>query len=262
MLTTPVMPNYADKINQKLSIPKATSDKRIIKRCDCGYSHEQKDGLYSREGYEPTISPEIFLTGRNYPDTISYLNSELKPNILPKDTRLSLSSEELAIAMKYIKEGKDPRDAKEFDDLFARNNEKRYLWLLTDTGLRIPKGYSGYEKDEKGNMKYRRIVLECNEEKGEVLIPVGDGRIITEFDEVFGLPSKTQEIAYPHKGYYVHFWFDPEKKEDVAVGFGSCRLDDEHDCLNINANYRRSNAYDNDGFRPVRGSVQAIKKTQ
>lgn len=247
MLTVPDQePLLADKINQRLVIPSSTYVFRT--RCDCGKAEIETS--YERKGYENDISADLWHTGKDYNASLEMFNKE-KPRLFAPNTSISLSREELAKALEYIKAGKNPKEAPEFNDLFARNDEKRYLWLLTGTGLRAPKGWEdGRYETIKGEKFYPRIVVEFDKEEGHVMIPVGEGRLITQFNEAFGLPSETQEIAYPHKGHYIHFWFDPKEKE-VAVRFGSYDHGDGHRCLYIYASCRRSDGGSVGSVRPV-----------
>lgn len=211
--------------------------------------------------YKINYSQKLVKTGKNYYDSKEQL---------PAGYRLSTASEERALQRAIEETGKDPRKAKIFDDLFARNKEKWYAWQWTETGLRVPKAYKSdkHEKDEQGRKYWPRIVLIGNEKVGEVLVPEGSGRVIVEWDEVFGIPRVTENIVWFHKGYNTHFWFNSSPSKDSKSGYydvAVARWDawlpgGLERCLAVGARSVRWAAGSRDGFRPVQGSLPEIEK--
>jgi hypothetical protein len=152
----------------------------------------------------------------------------------------------------------------------------------------VPKGWENGRVDS-GTGKHPRYVIEANIPEavrmlregaswedigdsfnkvvGEYQAPEGDGNVIVESEDVFGLPLETRDIPYPHKGFYAHFWLDsgPRKDKisghhDVAVrrGCGWHRDEDER-CLDIDAVWGRWGAGSGGGFHPVRGPVPEVR---
>src|SRR3989344_9089901 len=157
---------------------------------------------YKHSGSIVKYSGSLRRTDKNYYDSKAEI---------PEGLRMSTAGEELAIQLALEHAGEDPRKAKVFDDLFARGPDKVYMWQWTETGLRVPKGReaSKYETDAQGRKYWARIVLYGDKEVGEVLVPEGGGRLVAEWDEVFGVPQTTIEnIDFPHKPYTTHFWFN------------------------------------------------------
>ncbi|HLC76691.1 MAG TPA: hypothetical protein VJH04_00650 [archaeon] len=163
----------------------------------------------------------------------------------------------------------DPRNAKVFDDLFARGQDKIYMWQWTETFLRVPRGRQNPDKpdyvDSNGRKYWAREFGNGNEVVGVVYVPEGNGRLVAELDEVSGVPQVTiEDRKLPHKPYNTHFWFDPTPAldrtsghRDVAVARRCSWLRDEGGgCLCVTADFGRSDAYSDDGFRPVRGSFE------
>ncbi len=219
-------------------------------------------GKYKSAEHIIDYSPKLTRTGKNYYDSKAGITD---------DSRISTAAEELAIQLGLERAGKDPRQADVFDDLFGRNNGGWYAWQWTETGLRVPKGRNPakYETDSNGRKYWAREFLIGDKVVGEILVPEGNGRIVVAWDEVSGLPRVTEDIAFPHKPYTTHFWFNenPDKdnksgRNDVAVGRrGSWLRDEGERCLDVGADYVRWGAGSGDGFRPVRGSVPEIKNT-
>ena len=222
-------------------------------------------GEYSHSGYNIKLSSKLTRTGKNYYDSLKEI---------PKDSRISLASEDLAIQLGLERAGKDPRKAKEFDDLFARNNNGWYAWQWTLTGLRVPKDYRAdkHEKDTQGRIHYLRIVLIGDEEVGEIPVPEGNGKAVMEWDEVFGIPRVTsdKEGDMKYDNHTTHFYFDQspgkDKKSghcDVAVARRSSWPRAGHGrCLDVDASYERWYASSDDSFRQVHGSLPAMHKEQ
>jgi hypothetical protein len=221
---------------------------------------------YKSDGYIIKHSPTLTRTGKNYYDSLKEIPDRFRISTF----RISTATEELAIQLALEKAGEDPRKAKVFDDLFGRNNNGWYAWQWTLTGLRVPKDYRAdkHEKDTQGRIHYLRIVLIGDEEVGEILVPEGDGRVVVEWDEVFGLPKTTEEMDWPHNPYTTHFWFDPspskdEKSGQCDVAVARCcywhRVAHEG-CLYVYASCGRWHAGSDGGFRLVQGSFFAPSK--
>ncbi|HLD57879.1 MAG TPA: hypothetical protein VJA47_06225 [archaeon] len=166
----------------------------------------------------------------------------------------------------------DPRMAKPFNDLFARENNGWYAWQWTETGLRVPKGWEDgrSQKDAKGNIYVPRIVLIGDQEVDETPVPEGNGRVVVEWNEVFGIPSLTtnEGDATNQKNHTTHFYLNANPdvdertgRQDVAVARGSRWHDDVHvRCLSVRARYGRWYADGDVSFRQVQGSVPVIEK--
>ena len=231
------------ELTEKFVVPAATS------------SYPTLGTAYKLPKYSINHSLRLERTGKNYRDT--------KAGI-PEGIWMSTAAEETAIQLAIERDGKDSRKAKVFDDLFGRNNDSWYAWQWTETGLRVPKGHdpNKYETDSQGRKYWPRIVLIGDREVGEVLVPEGNGRVVVEWDEVFGLAKITEDIPYLHKGYTTHSWFDPmPRKDDIsghydfAVGRG-CGWFHGGGCLGVVVGYRRWAAVSAAGFRSVRGSFE------
>ncbi|MBI4177626.1 MAG: hypothetical protein HY516_04660 [Candidatus Aenigmarchaeota archaeon] len=215
---------------------------------------------YKHAGHEIEYSPRLVRTGKDYHASKAGITG---------GERMSTAAEELAIQLGLERAGQDPRTAGVFDDLFARNEPRIYMWQWTETGLRVPKGRDPrkYETNGQGEKYWVRELLIGSDTVGEILVPEGHGRVVVEWDEVSGLPRATEDIAFPHKPYTTHFWFNvnPGKDrvsgyQDVAVGRGGGWLRDEDArCLVVDASFARSDALSDGGFRPVRGSLVDIR---
>ncbi len=217
-------------------------------------------GSYKHSGHEIEYSPNLVWTGKN-----------------PTEGRVSTADEELAIQLGLERAGIDPRQAKVFDDLFARNKSHVYIWQRTETSLRVPKGYdpNTYQTDDQGRKYWVREVLIGDNVVGEVLVPEGHGRVVPYsknpedvWDMVFGLPRITSDSVNDRKygNHTTHFGFNenPWKDntsghKDVAVWRGSgWLLGGDEGCLVVGAPYERWGALSYVGFRPVRGSLPDI----
>ena len=180
---------------------------------------------------------------------------------------MSTAAEELAIQLELERSAEDPRNAKAFDDLFARNDDQRYIWQWTATGLRVPKGRkpNAYEVDKHGRKYWVRILVIGNSEVGEVLVPEGNGRVVPHtpevpdvWDEVTGLPTITEPLKWPHNPYTTHFWFDPNL-EEVAVGRGSREHSQAGSCLDVLADCPRLGSAEYTGVRLVQRLLPELK---
>ncbi|MBI5061826.1 MAG: hypothetical protein HZB67_05965 [Candidatus Aenigmarchaeota archaeon] len=214
---------------------------------------------YKQGGYEIEYANRLVRTGKHYYDSKAEL---------PENYRMSTAAEELAIQLALERAGNDPGKAKVFDDLFARGLDKIFIWQWTETGLRVPKGREAgkYETDAQGRRYWARIVLDGDKEVGEILVPDGGGRLVAEWDEVFGIPRVTIENRdFPHNPYTTHFWFNstPDRDStsghyDVAVGRSAWPHAVYEGCLYVAASYVRLPAPSDAGFRLVRGSLPEI----
>ncbi len=234
---------------KKFIIPSASSD----------YPTQGK--AYMSERHKIEYLPSLVRAGSNY------YNSKYG---IVYGVRMSTAAEELAIQRGMEMSGKDPRRGGEFKDIFTRNGHHWYAWQWTETGLRVPAGRdpNKYETDEQGRKYWAREVLIGKDVIGEVLVPEGNWRVVTEWDEVSGIPKVTEEIGRHHTPYISHFRFNPDTQidnisghNDVAVTRGShwLRGEDER-CLAVYADTARSFAHASVGFRPVRGSWPKIEK--
>ncbi len=221
---------------------------------------------YRQKGYEIQYADRLV----HLPDQDFYVVSRFLEG-LGDGRRMSTAAEELAIQLQLERAGQDPRTAPAFDDLFGRNDDGRYFWQWTATGLRVPEGRDPtvYEKDEKGRKYWVRILVIGNTEIGEVLVPEGNGRVVPHtpdvrdvWDEATGLPTITEPIKWPHAPCTTHFWFDPNFKE-AAVGRGSREHSQAGSCLDVLADCPRLGAAEYAGIRLVLGPYLEInvKKT-
>ena len=233
-------------------------------------SHPSIGTAYTRAGHTVDYSIALTRTRRNY--------YESKAEI-PEGQRMSTAAEELAMQLDLERAGQDPRHAKVFDDLFARNGW--YAWQWTDTFLRVPPGKSNPEKpdyiDSQGRKYWAREFGNGSEVVGIVYVPEGSGRVVPKTQDLFdvwdpitGLPRVTSgsQNDMKHENHTIHFWFNPEPRkdsksghQDVAVGRGGdWRHDGGDRCFGVDADYARSDAGSGGGFRPVRGSLPKIEK--
>ncbi len=212
---------------------------------------------YSCPGYAIEYSIGLSRAWKNYYDS------------KPKDGRMSTAAEELAIQLNLERAGQDPRIAAAFDDLFAKNDSKIYMFQWTATGLRVPKGRDPikYERDRLGEKYWIRELLIEDQVAGEISVPEGNGRFVVEWDGVSGLPSATRD-NHPRIPYVTQFWFDPNSmideksgQKDVAV-VRACGWSRSGGGMNLAvvADYSRSSVGEKDGFRLVMGSMPKIKR--
>ena len=185
-----------------------------------------------------------------------------------KKRRMSTAAEELTGQLYEERKGNDSRKAAFFNGLFGRGKDKVYRWQWTSTGLRVPAGLEAPKSyreviDDEIHQVYHFIVLEGDKEVGEALVPRGDFRIVTSWNEVHGIPRTTTNENLPYDKHTTH-WnvkLNPSVdlvsgKRDVAVQRWGGWLRDEHGrCLCVDADGRRSNSGLYGGFRPVQGSL-------
>lgn len=206
-------------------------------------------------GYVFKYSQDLVKTGTNY-----YESKEL----IPEGMRMSTAAEELAIQNVLERAGVDPRKAMIFYDLLGKNMREWHAWQWTETGIRIPKGYkpNKYETDGQGRKYWPRMVLIGDKEVGEVLIPEGVGRVIVEWNEVFGLPRVTSDKLCDLKldNHTTHFMFNhsPLKRDDISgnydiavVRWAGYLCDTNAICLNVEAYFGHWVSNSDSGFRPV-----------
>lgn len=217
-------------------------------------------GGYRRARHVIDYSIALTRTGKNYYDSKSSI---------PAGYRMSTAAEELAIQLGLEKAGQDPRQVEAFNDILAINNNDWHAWQWTETGLCVPEGRdpNKYQTDSHGRKYWARIVLIGNERVGEIIVPQGGGRVIVEWDEVFGLPKTTEDITWPHTPYTTHFWFDENPIKDstsgpseAAVGRRACWFPDGGGwCFAVDASYGRRLAGPDAGFRQVCGPLPENK---
>jgi len=187
---------------------------------------------------------------------------------MPNGQRMSTAAEELAGQLYEEIRGNDPREAAFFDNLFGRGPARKHMWQWTSTGLRVPAGLEAPKSyneviDGKVHEVYHFIVLEGDKEVGEALVPIGNGQILTSWNEVHGIPRTTTDENLPYHEHTTHWYVnltplvDPVSgKRDVAVERRSDWHYDGHGrCLYVYADDARSDSAWDDGFRPVQGSL-------
>ena len=197
----------------------------------------------------------------------------------------------------YVKKspGKERlRDVDEFRDHFDNNDEDWYAWEETLTGLRfrktdLRKPYRVGDKITAERIEteipldilvqiadpkfmhdnFRDIIGKINKVAGTVDVPYARGHVIREMrDGIFTEVELTTEHGAP---YALHGWLRgnlniPQDtisgQYDVAVGRGCGWLRGEDEgCLGVGADFGRSDADSDGGFRPVvRGSVSGMEQ--
>ena len=243
-----------DGISKKLVIAPVSSTYPTL-----GATYEEE---YSRE---IEYARSLVRTGNNYYDS----KAEIPPEL-----RMSTAAEELAIQLALEKAAKDPRNAKVFDDLFARGPDKVYVWQWTLTFLRVPSGKKNPGKpdyvDPQGRKYWTREFgdVNRNEVVGPVYVPEGGGRVVPKtndlldvWDQITGLPRVTSDDNNDTKydNHTTHFWFNATPRKDrfschydVAV---ARRSGWSHAvggvCLGVDADYGRLRVDPNGGFRLV-----------
>lgn len=238
--------------------------KHKLRRNNSASHYPTRRAAYRQKGYEFLYADRLV----HLPSQDFYtLQVQAFVQGLGDGRRMSTAAEELAIQLELERAGEDPRTAKVFDDLFARNNDKRYFWQWTATGLRVPPGRqpNAYEVDKQGRKYWVRILLIGNAEIGEVLVPEGNGRVVPHtsdvrdvWDELSGLPTVTEMLRWPHHPYTTHFWFDPNL-EEVAVGRGARGHSEAGECLDVLADCPRLGAAEYTAFRLVQGVLPKIQ---
>ena len=251
---------------------------------------------YLMQAYSFSCSPALVRTGKDCYDSWKILAEMIVYGGLPRGTRFMMPAEGLAIEDYNIRLGNDPRGAMEFREYFGIGTGHKFtpcMFEWTPLVLRVPPGVKVGEADA-GTGKFRRQVITMNiapyldqiadrqfrrenwrdiisqvdRIEGDIEVPAGGGMVIVEHNRVFGTAQEVREIPWPHKGYHSHWRFNASPRldtvsgqYDVAVERGCYwpRGEDER-CLHVYAYYSRSNAYPDDGFRPVRGSVSEIKR--
>lgn len=254
------------------------------------YVRPEKGIAYLRPAYSISHSPIIITGSKSIYDMLEHLGLMMQRGEQPNDTRFPLESEMYSLESECVRCFADPRDAEVFGDYFGGNSQGIYVREPTLTVLRTPPGWENGRQDRDGT--YPRLIVEpdwnvlagvlanmtedfdwsgvgdsMNKVVGEQPVPQGDWRVITRTNPLSGIPLETQEIPWPHKGYYAHFRLDPNPARDtisghydVAVGrWCAWRRAVDERCLGVAAYYGRLAADSFVGFRPVRGSVPEIK---
>lgn len=163
----------------------------------------------------------------------------------------------------------------ELSDILGNNEAHWCAEQWTITGLRVPQGLDPqhFDVDAEGRKYWRRIVLMDDKEVGEMFVPEGNNRAVSESDSVYGIPRTTidQELFVcdfskfdaGFKGKYVvnnvRFLFNPAPESDsvsgqrdVAITYCgyACQTEGVFG-LTIDASKLRHYASANTGFRPV-----------
>ncbi len=148
-----------------------------------------------------------------------------------------------------------PKKAKVFENLFTRGWQKK-MWQRTETFLRIPKGKDDPREpdyiDSKGQKYWLREIGNGSEIEDMIYVPEGNGRLVAEWNEVFGIPSVTiEDQEWPHDPYKTHFWFNTSPHLDDKSGYRDVaiwRINDRHPhvgetCLAVDASFSRLYTY-------------------
>lgn len=210
-------------------------------------------GLTYRFGSHEIEYSDITRTGKDYDNSGAGI---------PEGYRMSTAGDERAIQRVLEESGHDIRQSEDFDGLFARGHDEKYIWQWTSTRLCVPKGKvpSVYETDSQGRKYWVRTVYANDRKVGEILVPEGRGRLITKWDEVFGIPQVTEEDKWPHPLYTTHFWFSPESSEVAVMRWSDLRHDNCERCFGVVALYSCNIAVQDSGIRMIRGSEGEIEK--
>ncbi|MAG35041.1 MAG: hypothetical protein CL878_02150 [Dehalococcoidia bacterium] len=183
--------------------------------------------------------------------------------------RISTAAEELALQMQVEQQDGDLREADVFHELFDRGAEDiPFTWQWTSTALRVPEDRTNPlhpdHRDEQGRAYWIRQVVVGDEVVGEVYVPEGNGRLVAEWDEVYGLPAVTVENTQDaQQAHTTHFWFEPyppvdrrADRRDIAVGRdGRWPVVNRTGALAIGADYGRWSSGYGDSYRLVQGAV-------
>jgi hypothetical protein len=245
-----------------MELQKNINEYRIIEVQRAVSVFPASDRAYLRPSYLLSFSPSIIRTNDNYYDSQKILIDMKETGRLPLDARFMTQAEGLAVERSYLRVGKDPRTAEEFQDYFKNNRDAWHAWEWTLTGLRVPKRWENGKVDI-GTGKYPRIILIGEKEDGEIQIPGGGGKAIIEYDELYGIPIETSKTIQFYKNHYACWYFDPNPKldeisgqYDIAIVRGG-RYDHEDGllCLIVDANCGRYHTISGSSFRPVYGEI-------
>lgn len=227
----------------------------------------KKLNIRSASSSYPTLGTEYGSPGYTIRYLIDLLETRKHYRYEPGDEneigegfRISTAAEELAIQRFLEGQFREPRKSAAFRDTL-----RTCQW--TATSLRVPKSYDSekYETDAKGRKYFPRIVLEFGEEKGEILVPEGDGRVIVEWDPVFGTPRVTSnnynDMRYGN--HTTHFKFNPDppkdprtKEYDLPIVLGNTGFIHGHEgCLDLIASNINWIKHSPGGVRPVMCSL-------
>lgn len=235
------------EINESLCIPRKTNTDSKLK------------SILESETYEIIYSPKLAGLGSGYYDSIVKM---------PRGVRMTSMSEERSMQLNSVKV-KNPRDMEIYKHLFYMN-EGLFLHQLTRTGLRVPEGQNPSQYDIYDKNKYwTRILLDDDIEVCEVMVPEGNNRLVTEFNEVAGIPSETVDMNYDHAPYTTHFSFDPAPPidnisdcYDVSLTLCSIWHLGSGKCFHIDASRDRLKNFPNNCFRPMIGKSGKINKNK
>jgi hypothetical protein len=183
----------------------------------------------------------LVLTNRNY--------NELREDFT-KAFRITTAAEELALRHSLYF-GRSNR----FKDLKGMNSEHKRVWQWTDTALRVPEGTDPKEYTNFNGRKYwPRIVVVGYEEKDKILVPEGNGRLVTSWNLEYGIPEHTIDSAADGE----FFWFrqNPDTdnktgKKDVAVElrWDWYNLNTGNYCFGVDASWERFTYRPDEGIR-------------
>lgn len=256
---------YSDRRIKNLQIPGVKSNGN-----GTSYSRDRYEIEYAKAPIRGTVIHDFDILGKERNDFVmgygkNYYDATRDAKRF--DARMSTSAEELEI---------------------QRNSAKGEYWApyLTQTALRLPKGrkIDEYELNPNSEKCYRRLVVEGDEEVGEVLVPEGSefyfnsGRVVDEWDEVFGIPKTTAPQYRINEDNPVYFSFDPtnpylksmsEKDTDVVVGRTVINIGEGKRALKVVAGMLRSDElhfpFDTMPatqfeYRPVFGDLQSVRR--
>ncbi len=191
----------------------------------------------------------------------------------PEEITFSTVAEELVILHEIEKKGSVPCESNVYRDVFGRNIQKSHMSLLTLTALRVPDGIpeNEYVTDKHGRKYWPRTILLGDQEQGDILVPEGNGRVVTEWDEVFGIPKTTsdRESDKNNNEYSVYFDFKLSPienymsgKKDVAVTLEALQYPiNSKACICLTAISERTEVEPFSGLRPVKGLLPKIERS-
>jgi len=226
---------------------------KIIQVVDSTYTSPFTGDVYNQKGYEARCSTKLIATpDKNYFEALKMVPEGRRMSVLDEMSYLIEREKQLKA------EGKNPREV--LNDPLFKNQIKGnpYLWMHSHVALRVPKGYrpDKFEIDAQGRKYWPRIVVFGDKEVGETFIPEGNGGKIVEWNEALRIPAVTSDGSEPQ--HTTHFHFDPDEQE-VAVQLDGDRYTDGHGrCLDLDADYGRSDSDSLAAFRLFQGSFDDI----
>jgi hypothetical protein len=211
--------------------------------------------IWKRTGFEIMCSDDLFHTGRSYSDSLV---------LVPQGYRMAAHEliAYLAQETKRIKEASgNPRGILNYA-LFERQiNGNPYRWEYTHVLLKPANSADDFTKyveiDAKGR-KHSRVDIFHKDmlHAAGALMPWGRGVKVVEINPVLGIPSVVSDGQEPD--HVMHSYFD-ETLNSVVVDLGGRWHGGENgSCLNFDASWGPSNAYPDDAFRLVQGSLDDI----